>query len=700
MLIRFLPLYHFRSESSIFVTKNYNWQRGKNETAISFRPSEPIILKYYATGLMKFPFLFKKAVGLSVSDRSIEVVELRKEGVQEKVTSAGRIELDPGVVEHGRIQNKEKLAQALDKVFAQAKPHSISRNKVIFGLPENQVYLHSFSVPSHDKSERKELIKKEVQTSIPLKGDALVYSYKVLSEASESVEILVAAANREGVVEWRRFFERRNIEVEIFDIETLATFRGVFAEIPKEPVCLIDIGTLRTTISIFDEIGLRYSYGLEIGGETFTKEIASQLRVSEEEAEELKKKAGLSDQDERIFPILIKVLQTIAKEVLMSFRYFKEQTGKDVKGVILVGGSSDLKGIEDYFSANLNLYVRSGKSVLTREQKIDSEDAERIDRRLYIQAIGLALRGLDKVWDERDPAISVVISKAGKTKQLPKDIVKQKSPQNTESRTVQSDWAGARIKQKFSFAAGTEENAVKKITMKKKILVLVLLGGLVLLGLAYWYRTSEKAKKAEELQAEIQETENLIDENEQAPTPDVSGGASEQALEAPLPFGEEEVIQEVVRRVKISDTPTGWLNVRAGAGTEYERVTRVYPEETYSLLEEMNQWYKIEIDEETKGWIFSEYAAEQIEIVDQIDSSLSSEIGKEEVEIPSVRIQETPTGWLRVREGAGTTYPSIMQVYPGENYSLLEESEGWYKIQIDEETTGWVFSEYAQIIAN
>ena len=52
VLICLVPLHHFRSESSIFVAKNYNWQRGRNETAISFRPSEPIILKYYATGFM------------------------------------------------------------------------------------------------------------------------------------------------------------------------------------------------------------------------------------------------------------------------------------------------------------------------------------------------------------------------------------------------------------------------------------------------------------------------------------------------------------------------------------------------------------------------------------------------------------------------------------------------------------------------
>ena len=316
---------------------------------------------------MTFLFFSKKAIGLSVADRSIEVVEIRKVGRRKKIVSAGRVKLEPGIIEHGKIQNKEKLAKAIRKVFTEAKPRTIEASKVIFGLPENQVYLHTFSLPAHEKGERANLIKKEILTSIPLQEDAIVYSYKILSEDSKRVEVLTVVADQEVVLEWRRFFQKLKIEIRAFDVESLATFRGVFVKIPKEPVCMIDIGSRRTTISIFDEVGLRYTYGIDIGGETFTKEIASTLRISEEEAENMKKNSGLVDQDERVFPILVKALQTIGKEARMSLRYFKEQTGKDVKGIILVGGSSEIKGIEDYFSTNLGQYVRLGKSALAKE---------------------------------------------------------------------------------------------------------------------------------------------------------------------------------------------------------------------------------------------------------------------------------------------------------------------------------------------
>lgn len=61
-----------------------------------------------------------------------------------------------------------------------------------------------------------------------------------------------------------------------------------------------------------------------------------------------------------------------------------------------------------------------------------------------------------------------------------------------------------------------------------------------------------------------------------------------------------------------------------------------------------------------------------------------------------VTIQNTPTGFLRVREEASVSSKEITQVKPGESYNLLEEKSGWYKIQIDSKTSGWISSTYAK----
>lgn len=70
----------------------------------------------------------------------------------------------------------------------------------------------------------------------------------------------------------------------------------------------------------------------------------------------------------------------------------------------------------------------------------------------------------------------------------------------------------------------------------------------------------------------------------------------------------------------------------------------------------------------------------------------------EENQIPEkkmVKIKDTPTGWLNMRDGPGISYAQIKRVNPGEMYELLDEQFGWYQIQLDEKTTGWITSLYA-----
>lgn len=70
-----------------------------------------------------------------------------------------------------------------------------------------------------------------------------------------------------------------------------------------------------------------------------------------------------------------------------------------------------------------------------------------------------------------------------------------------------------------------------------------------------------------------------------------------------------------------------------------------------------------------------------------------------ELERPYVKIKDTPTGWLRVREGSSTGDSELAKVEPGETYPYLEEEEnGWYKIEYEEGKEGWISSTYAELV--
>src|SRR3989338_1512326 len=65
--------------------------------------------------------------------------------------------------------------------------------------------------------------------------------------------------------------------------------------------------------------------------------------------------------------------------------------------------------------------------------------------------------------------------------------------------------------------------------------------------------------------------------------------------------------------------------------------------------------------------------------------------------IQKIVILDTPTGFLRVREGSSAASQQVGQVSPGEEYDLLEEGNSWYKIKLKDGKEGWISETYAQL---
>lgn len=80
---------------------------------------------------------------------------------------------------------------------------------------------------------------------------------------------------------------------------------------------------------------------------------------------------------------------------------------------------------------------------------------------------------------------------------------------------------------------------------------------------------------------------------------------------------------------------------------------------------------------------------------EKIEAEEATPSAEKEETLPYVLINDTPTGWLRVRLGPTTAATEAAKVKPKEKYPFLDEEKGWYKIRYDEEKEGWVSDQYA-----
>lgn len=434
---------------------------------------------------MPWPFTARTAIGVDVGDRSIELVELVRRGSQITTVSIARTILNPGIVHRGRITDAAALEQAIRALFASAAPRPVSPMIIAFDLPECQVYTRIFAIPAHAKRDRERLVFEEAWKSIPVAGSELRFSYRTMTETKDRVEVLLVAAERAVVEEWQYFFQRMGIAIASIDAEIFAVFRAVIPE-HSAPVCGMDCGAATTTIAVFDASGLRYAHTVRIAGDAITAAIATALHVSTAEAEERKFTFDLAGGDRTVAAAVERAITPLIAEATATLAYVATRMGAPVAEVVLVGGTSRLRGFPEYLQAKFGVPVRVGVPSVPLPSGVDGS--------LFSGAIGLALRGVDERWGEHDPEIP-----------LSGELRAHAFSGAQDGAGAQVTAIGSAVDEGSDVAADSIAARDRAIRMRKRTLALfgVLLLGVAVLGLALVFRSRDRARRAATLEAGI-----------------------------------------------------------------------------------------------------------------------------------------------------------------------------------------------------
>jgi cell division protein FtsA len=191
---------------------------------------------------------------------------------------------------------------------------------------------------------------------------------------------LVTAAES-AVQNIEKCIRRCGLEVDDVILEQLASSHAVLTDDDKElGVCLVDIGAGTTDIAVFTEGAIRHTAVIPIAGDQVTNDIAVALRTPTQYAEEIKIKHGcalrqLANDDDLIEvpgvgdrpprslsrQMLASVLEPRYEELFelikaeLKHAGFLELLGT---GVVLTGGSSKMKGVEELAEEVFHMPVR------------------------------------------------------------------------------------------------------------------------------------------------------------------------------------------------------------------------------------------------------------------------------------------------------------------------------------------------------
>ncbi len=349
-------------------------------------------------------FFSKKAIGIDIADHTIEIVALKKvRNNNFKVIGLARKIIRTGVIKNGQIINEDRLKQIFIDLLIDLDFRKNYTEEIVFGIPESLTYSFVFEIKEFNFEQIEQFVVEKIKENIPVNFEDLVYDYKLIKLSKEKNRLIIVATEKFFLRQWIVFFRKLGLEIKYFDFESLAVFNSLFIDRPQKPIMLVDFGSKTTDVFVFDKYGLVYSYTIPIAGDDISRAIANNFKTDFASAELTKHRIGLETSNKKYLRVVIKVLQPIVDEIQKTLEYFWRTKNIKINHLVLVGGTSLLKGLPNYLSKKLKKEVLLGKPLLfnnTRREPLK-----------FVEASGLAIKALSNELQEQDPQIVYELDK-------------------------------------------------------------------------------------------------------------------------------------------------------------------------------------------------------------------------------------------------------------------------------------------------
>ncbi len=347
-------------------------------------------------------FLSAEPIGIDISDGSVKFVQFKDTSTGPRLGIFGEKELPADTIISGVVNNIDALVSALSEIKKEtgAQVASVS-------LPEEQAYLISLRLPFVPVASLREEIELHIEDHVPLSVSDVEFGYDILrypESDKDSYDLSCAVMPKKIIEGYTSPFDRADLGISLLEIETHAVARAIIPHSMSGAVMIVDIGKKRTGIGIVSEHVLSFSSTIPVGGDQITVAISKGLDISFEEADLLKLSKGISREkgDINLLSAMAPPLAALKDEVTKNLVFWsthKNEFGVDrkpIERIYIVGGSSNLRGIDAYLSIGMGVPVSYGNPWINIASFDDYiPPMEEASSLRFTTAIGLVLGSLN-----------------------------------------------------------------------------------------------------------------------------------------------------------------------------------------------------------------------------------------------------------------------------------------------------------------
>jgi len=344
------------------------------------------------------------AFGLDLSDRSIKVAQLKKNGEKISLYSYGREDIPEGLIVGGEIKNEEEAAKLIKKTLLRAKPNPIKSKLVIYSIPEPKGFIQVVKIFNSQKDDIEQAIKYEAEQLFPVDISESYLDWQIISSENDKINAIVAVAPKLLVDSYSSVMAAAGLKPIAAEIESIAITRSLIRENQSsKPILIIDLGRDRTNFIIFKNPAVQFTASIPICGEEFTKAISENLGISKSKAEKMKEKCGLTFEGEcrSVFKAIQPSLYEMIKYINKLTYYYKDhfKLNEDIVKVIICGGEAKMSGMSSFLSLEIKKEIEKGnpRVNITAQKNKETPPISRDSSLVFVTVLGLALRGIKDI---------------------------------------------------------------------------------------------------------------------------------------------------------------------------------------------------------------------------------------------------------------------------------------------------------------
>ena len=350
-------------------------------------------------------------VGIDFGTSSIKVVELSYENQKVALVNYGIISLDSEI----RVEQQQGAkASSYEQKLNEALRGLINKMKLKKGaqayvsIPGFSGLITIIELPDMQQAELAKAIQFEAHKYIPSSLDEVTMSWEIVEhigaaptlaqnigkDGGKRIRVLLVAAPKKDIERYDRLVGGANFEVNAIELETFSITRSLVGD-DNGTFFIIDIGSRATNMILIEKGVVRVNRNVDAGGSEITSAISDSMGISKQRAETFKQgdKNFLSGNAALIIPVL-ELISNESKRILSAWK--DKNPESHIDNVFLSGGTSKMKGLEEYFTRNLGMTATLADPWKRINVDENAKELTKVLGSSFSVAVGLALRGVEE----------------------------------------------------------------------------------------------------------------------------------------------------------------------------------------------------------------------------------------------------------------------------------------------------------------